>query len=403
MLRVALASAIAGGCSGSPSAQPHPDVHPDLAPPVAPADLGQPPIPVVSVLRCEECHGKIAARWRASAHARAASAPLYVAMRAKAGEGGGCDRCHAPFVGHADPMEPGAHEGVNCDTCHSIAKVDARPQGAGFSLRTQENVKLGPLCDAKDHYFHKMGCSPLHQTGQFCAACHLYYRDAGGARLPVFTEFEEWRDGPASAEGLECQSCHMPAIKGAEVARGWKPRPFSHDHGLLGHDGNLRRRALRLRVEVGAAPGVVHVAASITNVGAGHAVPSGLPGRRVVLRVRCADAEGREQSHAEREYARVLGDAAGNEQPFYRATQLVRDDRIQPRASRDAAFDLAATRPGSVQVQLVWREAPAAWSAELGVAAPAEQVLAEAKVPFVLPAVGARPAPPRSVTVEPSR
>ncbi|HEX9101437.1 MAG TPA: hypothetical protein VF997_04500, partial [Polyangia bacterium] len=330
-------------------------------------------------------------------------APVYVAMRQQAGDGAGCDRCHAPFAGHADPAEPGAHEGVNCDTCHSISAVDERPQGAGFSLHTQENVKLGPLCDAKDHYFHKMGCSPLHKEGRFCAACHLLYRDAGGARLPVFTEYEEWRDGPAAAEGLDCQSCHMPAVKGLEVARGWKPRPFGHDHGLLGRDGNLRRRALRLRLEVGAAAGGVHVAASVTNVGSGHAVPSGLPGRRVVLRVVCVDQKGQEQSRAEREYARVLVDAAGRERPFYAATHLLRDERIGPRASRDERFELLAAQSGSVQVQLLWREVPAAWSAELGVAATGEQLLAEAKVPFVLPSVGARPAPPRIVTLEPSR
>jgi hypothetical protein len=404
VLRLALASAMAGaGCSGarSPSAAAPPDLA--QAQPQPQPDLGAAPIPVVSVLRCEECHGKIAARWRLSAHARADSAPFYVAMRAKAGAAGECDRCHAPFVGHADPAEPGGHEGVNCDTCHSIAAVEPRPEGAGFVLRTQDNVKLGPLCDAKDHYFHKMGCSPLHGEGRFCAACHLYTREVPGARLPVFTEYAEWRDGPAAAEGLECQSCHMPAVKGLEVARGWKPRPFAHDHGLLGADQNLRRRALRLRLEVSAAAGVVHVAATITNVGAGHAVPSGLPGRRVLLRVRCLDRSGREQSHAEREYARVLGDAAGHEVPFYAATRLVSDDRLQPRVPHEEAFDLPATQSGSVQVELLWRPLPARWSEELGVAPPADELMAAAKVPFVDPAATAHAAPRRIVTVEPSR
>jgi hypothetical protein len=307
-------------------------------------------------------------------------------------------------VGRADPSEPGAHEGVNCDTCHSINRVEPTRAGAGFVLHTRENVKYGPLCDAKDHYFHKMGCSPLHQSGQFCAACHLYYREAGGSELPVFTEYEEWRDGPAAAEGLECQSCHMPAVRGLEVARGWKPaRPFGHDHGLLGHDDKLRSRALALRVDVAADAGVVHVTATVTNVGAGHAVPGGLPGRRVVLRVICRDKVGVEESRAEHEFARVLADASGRERPFYAATHVVRDERILPRTARKETFDLSARQGGTIEAELVWREMPDAWRDELDVASVGEELLARAVVPFTLPPLGGRATAPRTVTVEPSR
>lgn len=399
MLSVALASATAGGCTRAPVAAAPPV---DLA---AMPDLAEPPIPVVSALRCEECHGKIAARWRVSAHARADRAPLYTAMLAKAGEGAGCARCHAPFVGHAEASEPGAHEGVNCDTCHSIAKVDATRAGAGFSLQTRDNVKFGPLCDAKDHYFHKMGCSPLHGEAQLCAACHLYYRTVRGGELPVFTEYEEWRDGPVAEDGIECQSCHMPAVRGLEVARGWKPaRPFGHDHGLLQPDGKLRTAALKLRLEVSPADGgSVHVAATVSNVGAGHAVPSGMPGRRVVLRLVCRDKDGRVEGRAEREYARVLADDSGRERPFYAATHVVSDERIAPRASRSESFALAATQPGVVEVQLVWREMPDAWRGELGVDSVSEQVLLQAKVPFTVVPPGAHAAAPRIVTLEPAR
>jgi hypothetical protein len=233
-----------------------------------------------------------------------------------------------------------------------------------------------------------------------CAACHLYYRATGGsAPLPVFTEYEEWRDGPAAAAGIECQSCHMPAIEGGEVARGWAPRPRSHDHSLLGLDGTLRKRALKLRLEVQGSTGVVHVAATLTNVGAGHAVPSGLPGRRIILRAVALDGAGAEQGRVERQWARVLADDTGRERPFYVATRVASDRRLQRDTPVVEALEVPAARPGTLLVQVVWRESPAAWRDELGVDG-AEEVLLETRVPLPAAASGAAP---RVVTLEPSR
>ncbi len=391
------ATAIATGCHRAPPPAPTPT--PPQATVAAP-DMAAPLLTVVSAMRCEECHGKIASRWRVSAHARGDKTPLYAAMHAHAPDAAGCDHCHAPLVGRADPAEPATREAITCDVCHSVASVEPARTGGAFVLSTQDNVQRGPLCDAKDHYFHKMGCSPLHTDGKFCAACHLYYRTtANGASLPVFTEYEEWRDGPAADAGLACQSCHMPAIEGGEVARGWKPRPRSHDHSLLGLDGALRKRALKLRLEVAGADGGVHVGATLTNVGAGHAVPSGLPGRRVILRAIALDGDGHEQGRAERQYARVLADDAGRERPFYAATRVVSDDRLRRDVPAVAELDVAAPKPGTLLVQVVWRESPTAWHDELGVDG-AEEVLLETRVR--LPAA-AHAAPPRIVTLEPLR
>ena len=72
-------------------------------------------------------------------------------------------------------------------------------------------VKFGPRCDLKDHYFHRMGCSPEHKEAEMCGACH-WWEPKG---VPVFTEYADWKAGPAR-EGKPCQDCHMPKDEGRD-------------------------------------------------------------------------------------------------------------------------------------------------------------------------------------------
>lgn len=318
--------------------------------------------------------------WRSSAHARADRTPLYVAMRARA-DAAGCDRCHAPLALLLDPLDPAGREGVSCDVCHTLAAVRPRRSGAALVLRIDDVVRYGPLCDAKDHYFHKMGCSPLHEQSALCGGCHLYYAPSpSGAELPVYTEFEEWAEGPYRDQDLPCQHCHMPGAM-AEVATGAGRRSAVPHHGLLGSGGDLRRSALRLRLVVAGGREQIRVEASLKNVGAGHKVPTGLPGRRVVLRLRALDAHSLETDRAEQNYGRVLVDAAGVEVPFYAAARLASDNRLAPEQTRVETFQLRAPGAGRVEVELAWREIGEAVAASLGLR-PEEQVMLRAQVPF---------------------
>jgi hypothetical protein len=376
MVVVGLAGA---GCGQKPSPRRF-----DAAVAAAPPDLAHDPLPVSAALRCEECHGRINGEWRASAHARAEDRPLYRAMRGKVAAAAldECDRCHSPFTGQSDPSEPGAHEGVNCDACHAVREVQVGRAGHGFTLHTEENVKYGPICDAKDHYFHKMGCSPLHEEGKFCSGCHLWYRTlSSGKELPVFTEFEEWQDGPYGKAGMDCQRCHMPGQRAA-VATGEKERSGVHGHGFLGADGKLRERALTLDVKANVADGRVRVDADVTNSGAGHHVPSGLPAHQVVLQVSLLDKQGGELERAERPFQRVLVDEKDAEAPFYAAQKVARDTRIAAKEVRHETFDLDAHGPAAqeVRVDLVWREASPAVAAALGIGRGTEVTMQQRRV-----------------------
>jgi hypothetical protein len=313
------------------------------------------------------------AEWSASAHARAASAPLYRAMRAET-QAVGCERCHAPLGPLVEPGDPVAGEGVTCEVCHTLRDVRADRAGAAFRLALVDNVERGPLCDPKDHYFHKMGCAPEIGESQFCAACHLYWRHT----LPVFTEYEEWRAGPYAGD-LDCQSCHMPD-EIAEVAVGSPPRANVGHHGFLGRESRLRQKALTGRWSARLDAGVLRVEVKVSNSNAGHAVPAGLPGRQIVVRIRALDADGRELTRAEHTYSRVLTDEMGREVPFYRAVRLGADVRLAPKELRTEWFALEATGIARVRLEVAWRELSPALAAALGRPAPEDVLLASSEL-----------------------
>jgi hypothetical protein len=342
-----------------------------------------------SAQRCGECHYLMHDEWTPSAHAQAARSPGYTAMRAAAdrqlhGAGASCDRCHAPLRSHTDARDPAAEEGVTCDVCHTIRTVEARRAGAGFTLVTDDNVRSGPLCDARDHYFHRMGCSPLHTEARFCAGCHLYYEKRGATELPIYTEYEEWQASPYAGAGEACQTCHMPDSRD-EVARGSPPRDGVPHHGFLGSDSKLRRRAMTLKLEVAERDGHLQVTVALANKRGGHRVPTGLPERRLVLRVRTVDVAGAEFARAERVYGRVLADDAGQPAPSFAATRVASDNRLMPRENRLETFELDGPPGGEVRASLAWQPVAPDIARRIGMAVPREEALLEARVPFDAP------------------
>jgi hypothetical protein len=257
-------------------------------------------------------------------------------------------------------------------------------------------VRYGPLCDAKDHYFHRMGCSPLHETSELCASCHnLDWTTASGATIPVLSEYTEWKASPFAAQELTCQFCHMPSRE-AEVAKGAGTRAGVSSHAFLSDTLDLRRDALVVQVQ--AEPREkdrVRVALRLTNR-AGHALPSGFPGRQVVLEVRSITAAGEVSDTVQRVLARKLGDDAGNELPFHRAAKVVEDTRLQSRQTRTEELELAAPAEGSLVVEARWRKLSPALAQQLGDEVH-EQLLLSATLKLGPPGKRRRISPARTV------
>ncbi|MDB4964239.1 MAG: uncharacterized protein JWP01_4238 [Myxococcales bacterium] len=332
--------------------------------------------------------------WETSAHARAASSTLYKAAVANAGDAT-CDRCHAPLEG-IGPKDHLASEGVTCDVCHTLREPRPGPGGADFRLAVDDMVKFGPRCDLKDHYFHRMGCSPEHKEAAVCGSCH-WWEPKG---IPVFTEYKDWRDGPSAKANEPCQSCHMPDEK-AMIATGSPVRTGVPHHGLIGLAGDLRKRALSLEVAVRDEGGALQVSVSVRNVNAGHSVPAGLPERRVVVKVRIKDASGTELATETRQLGRVLVDATGTEVPFWRATKVGSDTRIAPGATWTDAFVFGPPAGGTVEVDVVYRGVSDPVAKLLAVADVEEMLMSSARVPFGPPTAAGRAKVPKTIITKP--
>ncbi|HEX5139005.1 MAG TPA: multiheme c-type cytochrome [Planctomycetota bacterium] len=279
---------------------------------------------------CGACHEGQWEQWKGSLHNRAHDDGIYRAFAELARTDAGeetyrfCSSCHTPLAIATGKEDFLAHEGVTCDVCHRIRTVDVVHGGGGANasfLLEAGDVRYGPLEDPSGTPAHKSAYSETHRSAQLCSACHTLLHPGNG--LPIENTYEEWAKGPYAKARIQCQDCHMrSAEQAAEVARTMKPlkvpgttlgktgeRPDVHDHRFSGAstDATLTggahaaesearlRAAVELAVKADPRAGALEVAVSLTNVGAGHAIPTSITElRQVWIDLRVTDAKGAE-------------------------------------------------------------------------------------------------------------
>jgi hypothetical protein len=221
--------------------------------------------------------------------------------------------------------------------------------------------------------------------------------------LPLEATYTEWKAGPYSKEGVQCQDCHMtPGITQFEANPGkaasmGPKRDHIYTHYAVGGNafitdilGDETHRDMAIeRLQSAAtlvvdAPGsaeageAVTVDVSITNSGAGHMLPTGLTEmRQMWLDVTATDADGNQlyRSGALDEdgnidtdavvYHTVLGDADGNPTAkVWVAESILSDNRILPTetAIEQHTFTIPqdAKNPITISAKLQYRSAPQA-------------------------------------------
>ncbi len=310
---------------------------------------------------CGRCHRAILEAWKSSAHARAMESPLFqdVLQMAETEFGASatntCLECHSPvaaLTGDRALSRKVSWEGVTCDYCHSIRDISlggANPRvKVEFSL-----VKSGPLKDVQAPA-HGAVFSALHTTSVACAPCHEYRNSLG---LPVLTTFSEWKNSRYAKEGKACQSCHMyevagdvvdPKIRKSALAKvNLHQMPGSHSLTQLNKTVKLQLSSTREKDQL-------KVSVQVSNVAAGHYVPTGSPLRQLVLEVQANPYNGA-HLRQERRYQRTVADRQGavldrEHVAFFNGAKVLSDTRLAPDETRTEQFSFAV--PSGIAVQL---------------------------------------------------
>jgi hypothetical protein len=302
---------------------------------------------------CGECHKDIYRMWRGSAHAQSMEGPVFLeAFReTEAREGAGTSRvclgCHAPLVrinGDWRLEQKASWEGVSCDVCHSLVAVDLSRPGSPLVLEVGR-VKRGPIRDAASTA-HEVAYSALHTGPMVCAGCHEYKNGEG---TPIITTYTEWTKSSAAKDGGSCQACHMGRVKAhvvdPKVAR--LPETEVNLHEMPGgHSLQQLHKALTMAIRIARNAKELRIEVELKNKGAGHAVPTGMPGRRVILELTLRGGGGpgfKEQ----RVYSKTFQDKDGSVitkdgRYFTRGVRLLSDTRIRPDETRTESFRFPA-------------------------------------------------------------
>jgi hypothetical protein len=257
-------------------------------------------------------------------------------VTADTGGTGACADCHAPGIdgvlGGRDLLEATGiayTAGVHCDVCHHVAAIDLdAPPGVAGRLRIVRPsepspsrflgefapLTFGPLIDVTNP---RMGAaySTLFHEAKLCAGCHEEAQAvlvSGAAAdltrwpdglLPIHTTWSEWEAGPMNPSA-PCQSCHMPPAPDVGnaadlhnefedvmigIAAGWERPPGEvRAHSFVGPRqpaSGMLGLAASLAVASTVTDGTLTTEVTVTNVGPGHAIPTGEPLRAILLRV----------------------------------------------------------------------------------------------------------------------
>ncbi len=253
-----------------------------------PSQLG-PAQASLSAEQCTRCHAKQRREWNGSLHAHASSPGLIAQLIREEHNGAfveSCQRCHNPLPEQLPILRPG-HVGGDDDSraYTSNPAYDAALRAEGITCaacHVRGHERHGPPRLAASGLLPLPGYPltemSLYERADLCAGCHqLPARLAVNGR-PLLDTYREWLEGPYMKRGIQCQHCHMP----------------NREHTWKGvHDPDTFRQGIRLESIAARSPrsGVVSVRARVTNVGAGHYLPT-TPTPAAWLEIELIDARG---------------------------------------------------------------------------------------------------------------
>ncbi len=318
---------------------------------------------------CGKCHRDIYEVWKESLHALSHSDPIYQASYQKTytntkGEARKiCNPCHAPasLVNSDYDVElPLTQEGILCDFCHSVKSIELK-KGLNRITLDLGDTKRGPISFPKQYgslrkYPHGVEYSPLFTDALFCASCHEFVNDAG---VKVLSTYSEWKDSPYVKKGITCQKCHMPLIEGKIVITAEERVGKVNLHKISG-GSSLEQLQKAVQVEITDTRWEkegLWIGVTVTNVGAGHKVPTGLPLKKLTLKVRVT-LPGEVAREQERAYSLSFTDLSGKPVEDIgklmdptSSVSLAGDNRISPEETREEIFLFPVPEKRGVKVE----------------------------------------------------
>jgi nitrate/TMAO reductase-like tetraheme cytochrome c subunit len=299
-----LVLAVAGGVAllSSPSKKPIPEPSPAAGTRDAFSKASE----------CKACHEAEYAEWQESMHGRAWTDPMVQAL-SNGFRMSECIDCHAPMpiftTGIGARVAPRQHsrgDGVDCLTCHLMDD--------GVSVASTHAVDTSKVAGA---------CKPTlvkeMSTPAACAGCHNQHQTVD----------------ELAASGLKetCSDCHMAAAKrGAIDGRSHK---WPGAHSL-----EMHQKAVTLDLSI--ADGALH--AKVSNVGAGHQVPTDARHRSYNVYVSAWDEHGNP----------LLADRMIGEFRLYYRDDFRPSTQIAYGKSGEAKWTLPEGLKGKVKVRLAY-------------------------------------------------
>jgi hypothetical protein len=342
----------------------------------------------ISELNCGNCHATVLMnQWSKNAHANSATNPFFLAMyygtdlegNPDIGVGykqdfeqtrGNCATCHIPGAAVHDPwgIDPNSVTGVSrrgvfCDFCHKMYRtLPSTGQGTTGVLSIEllrpfegNQVFFGPYDDIHepDAYL------PLIRRSEFCAPCHI----GKFWGTEAYNSFDEWKNSPYPAMGIECQTCHMypDSITTHFVfpeKGGFERNPLTIPSHLQpgSRDPQILANSLTMDISVVQESDSIVAMVTLFNDQTGHHVPTDRPSRNMILLIDAVSETGEklefiggkkvpwwggigEVSDGNfyglpgKGFAKILEDFNGNApSPSWRPSHILSDNRI-------AAFD----------------------------------------------------------------
>lgn len=326
----------------------------------------------ISAAVCKNCHEKIYTQWKGSMHGQSTAlhdpihggfyrfvmgSPHKEGLTNKKGKYPVCLNCHAPTAALDKKTNLTAKvaygEGVTCVSCHLMTKYHGL-EGPDGKLRygvasydfsdsalqgsSGKNYTTNPTAaNDPDPSFHPMPMqgNPMLRTSQACMGCHDQRVNFKGAPLCV-TGKEYAKFGTFIA----CQSCHMPKVDGVT------------DHSLAGgHGKDTVLDTLYMQLAATTEGDTIKARLDLHNQ-LPHSFPTGAPFRNFYIKVTALDDAGNViwanfEKHPMKEdpksmFVVVLGDENNMPAPPPKATQVLKDTRLEPNERRTIDYELPA-------------------------------------------------------------